>query len=134
MVLDANLSARSRIMSDVYLEFNDMDALVDELDRNAGVMTVAAWQVRDAYGADRLGAQVRANITTALRGRGVGHHPEAFPDRQYTAVRLYKLDSAAGRLVEAALNPGPGHDQTIREAGGDEAARILSRVRELVCD
>jgi hypothetical protein len=121
-------------MPDEYLEFEDLDALIEELDRNAGVLTAAAWQVRDAYGADRLGAQVRANITMALRGRGVGHHPEAFPDRQYTLVRLYKLDSAAGRLVEAALTPGQGQDQTIREAGGDEAARLLSRVRELVCD
>lgn len=115
-------------------EFSDLDELTEELVRNNGVLTVEAWQVRDAYGAERLGAQVRANITAALRGHGIGHYPEEFPDRQWTPVRLYKVDSPAGRLIDAVLHPGTGPDQTIREAGSGQASQILSRIRELVCD
>lgn len=114
--------------------FADLDELAAELARNNGVLTVEAWQVRDAYGAERLGAQVRANITSALRGRGIGHYPEEFPDRQWSAVRLYKVDSPAGRLIDAVLHPGTGPDQTIREAGSGQAAQIVSRIRELVCE
>lgn len=114
--------------------FSNLDELADELDRNSGVLTVKAWQVRDAYGAERLGAQVRANITSALRGRGIGHYPHDFPDRQDTLVRLYKIDSPAGRLIEAVLNPGSVPDQKIREAVNGDASQILTRIRELVCD
>lgn len=114
--------------------FADLDELAQELVRNNGVLTVEAWQVRDAYGAERLGAQVRANITASLRGRGIGHYPEEFPDRQWTPVRLYKVDTPAGRLVDAVLHPAASSDQTIREAGGGQATQILSRIRELVCE
>ncbi len=114
--------------------FANLDELAEELARNNGVLTVDAWQVRDAYGAERLGAQVRANITAALRGRGIGHYPEEFPDRQWTSVRLFKVDSPAGRLIDAVLHAGTGSDQTIREAGGGQATQMLSRIRELVCE
>ncbi|MHB8449126.1 MAG: hypothetical protein ACYDAQ_01440 [Mycobacteriales bacterium] len=77
---------------------------------------------------------MRVSITSALRGRGIGHYPEEFPDRQWTSVRLYMVDSPAGRLVDAVLHPATSSDQTIREVGGGEATQILSRIRELVCE
>ena len=115
-------------------QYQDLEALEDDLNDNGGVLTLPAWVIRDAYGAERLGSQVRANITAKLRGRGIGHTPAEFPDRQWTSVRLYKIGSPAGTVIEAALNPGEETDQVLRDSAGGEAELILTRVRELVCE
>ena len=115
-------------------EYQDLDALEADLSESGGVLTLPAWIIRDAYGAERLGTQVRANITAKLRGRGIGHTPPEFPDRQWTSVRLYKIGSPAGTVIEAALNPGEDGDQVLRDSAGGEAELILSKVRELVCE
>lgn len=117
-----------------YEEFESLDDLQEAVEANGGVLTVPAWKVRDAYGAERLGAQVRANITRELQGRGLGHYPTEIPDRQRREVRIYKIASPAGAVIDAVLRPGEPGDRLLRESAGSEAESILSKVRELVCE
>lgn len=114
-------------------EYDDLEELVTAVEANNGVLTVQAWQVRDAYGAERLGSQVRTNISRELRGRGLGHYPKQLPDRQREEVRLYQVASPAGAIIEAAMTPGTAADVKLRDAAGTGAEAILDKVRELVC-
>lgn len=112
--------------------FESLPAIRDAIDANGDVITVEMRSVRDAYGADRLGVNVRANISDKLRGLGVGHFPKDLPEYQHQYVRLYKLGSGIARLVDAVLDPSPDHDNELRAAVSGEDREILSRIRELV--
>lgn len=114
--------------------FSTLEDVASWVAENDGVGSLLAWEVRAAYGADRLGTHVRANITKKLRGLGVAHYPVAFPDRGNVRVRLYRVDSGVGRIVDAVLSPGDAEDDILREASGGSAETILMRIRELVCD
>lgn len=112
-----------------------LGALEQRVVEAGGVVTMEASEVRDAYGADRLGSIVRGHITDALRRRGIAHYPKEFPDRQWSPVRLYKLGGEVGQIIEAVLEPGGDGDQRLRRATGDSSAEaVLARIRELVCE
>lgn len=120
-------------MSETYeYEFENLDELRAAVEAGNGVLTLPAWQIRNAYGAERLGAQVRTNISRELRGRGLGHFPEDLPDRQHQPVRVFQIASPAGAIIEAALTPGDAYDVKLRDAGSG-AAELLDKVRALVC-
>lgn len=114
----------------------DVRAVVDEAD---GVLTMAMWELRDAYGKHRLGVHVRANISRALKGMGLGHYPERgsdgelLPYSQYDSIRIYKLGSPVADLIDAVLEPSEDHDEELRQASSGGATEILDQVRELVC-
>lgn len=115
--------------------FESLEAIAAWLTNECdGIATLEAWQVRDAYGVQRLGSEVRRNITQALKGHGIAHLPAQFPDRAHTKVRIYKMNSAAAGLIEAVLTVGENEDQRLREAAGGSAEEILGRIRELVCE
>ncbi|MFV0451128.1 MAG: hypothetical protein ACK5LS_02615 [Propioniciclava sp.] len=113
-------------------EFESLDDLREAVGASGGVLTLAAWQIRDAYGAERLGSQVRTNISRELRGRGLGHFPDELPDRQNQMVRVFLITSPAGAIIEAALTPGDAYDVKLREAGSG-ADEVLDKIRGLVC-
>jgi hypothetical protein len=111
-------------------------AQVDEAD---GVLTMPMWELRDAYGKQRLGVHVRASISRALKGMGLGHFPERGPDgellpySQYADIRLYRLGSPIADFIDAVLEPSEDHDEELRQASSGGAAEILNQVREIVC-
>lgn len=117
-------------MATTITSLNDIKARVEA---NGNVDTLRMDEVRDAYGAGRLGVHVRANISKALQGMGLGHYPAVLPDSQYAHVRIYKLGSPVADLIDAVLNPGPDGDEHIRELAGGNANDLLAQVRELVC-
>jgi len=112
------------------MSFGDIKNKVEQHD---GVWSVSMVEVKEAYGAKRLGIIVRANITDGLHGEGLAHYPEVLPDSQEQWVTLYKMGSPAERLFQAVLSPGPGSADQIRAGLSSEAELILKEVRELVC-
>jgi hypothetical protein len=118
-------------MADV--DFETLEELNEAAEESDGVVSVEMWQVRDAYGQDRLGIHVRAGIHKALAKLGLGHYPEEVPDRQGETLRVYKLGSPVASLIGAVLTPGDDGDALIREAVGGDDAEIVGKIRELVC-
>lgn len=120
-------------------DFDSLEELRDQVEKNGGVVTVRMEEVRDAYQAGRLGVHVRSNISKRLRGLGLGHFPleaddgEPMPYRQSAPVRIYKLGSPVADLIDAVLDPGDEHDEELREAATGSSSEILDRIRELVC-
>lgn len=115
--------------------FSTLDQLRKVLDDRAeGVLTANMWEIRDAYGADRLGVNVVANISSALDNLGIAHFPAELPRDQWALVRVYLRASPVGEVIEAALNPDEKRDAILRKLTSEKADHILRKVRELVCD
>lgn len=114
--------------------YEALSDIAADVDRHEGVLTLSMWQVRDAYGAGRLGVNVCANISDELENLGLQHIPSQVPSDQWAQIRLWKPKSAVGKLIHAARKPGHEYDERLRQAAAGEANLILAKVKELVCD
>jgi len=110
-----------------------MEDLRDLVDSHDGILTTEMEVLRDAYGKGRLGIHVREGIRNALAGLGLGHYPLVLPEYQDRPVRLYRLGSPVGNLIEAVLELDPDRDELLRRAVGGDETEILQQIRELVC-
>lgn len=114
-------------------KYASIDELRQAVEDAENVLTLPAWEIRDAYGADRLGAIVRQNVAKELRSKGLGHVHE-IPDRAQQNVRLYKLGTPVADIIEAVMSTDGALDDRIKAAAGGDAARTVEKIRELVCD
>ena len=109
-----------------------LDDLITEVQTKGGVVTLSAEELRDRYGAERLGINVRTAISNELAGRGLAHYPRNLPDRHYELVRVYRLGSPIADLIEAVLTVDPKADAKLRKAVKGDCEKILSKIRELL--
>lgn len=114
------------------LQFKRTDEIRKAVEASGDTLTVPMEVVRDAFGFDRLGVNVRASISDKLSGLGLGHYPVELPDRQWVHVRLFKLGSPIADLIDAVLNPSDEHDEELRKAvsGGD--SETIKRIKALL--
>lgn len=109
-----------------------LDDLVREVEENSGVMTVEASALRDRYGAERLGINVRNAISKELAGRGLAHYPKILPDRQHELVRIYRQGSPVADLIDAVLNVDSRADAKLRKAAKGDSEKVVAKIRELL--
>ncbi|HLY02406.1 MAG TPA: hypothetical protein VKR56_07895 [Candidatus Cybelea sp.] len=125
-------------------EFDSFDSIEKALNEAAGVMSVPMAQLRDAFGAGRLGIHVIASISDELERRGIGYQPIDLPSNQFNQVRLYKRGTPAGDVIEAAQAIGNrAADETLRRlqrpsvgnGGAAESARVHhgDPMKDLIC-
>lgn len=114
-------------------EFKTLSDLKRLVEAEGGVLTITMGNLRDAHGAGRLGEHVRTNISRSLLGVGLGHYPKELPSYQHEDVRVYSINSPAGELIDAVLNPGLSNDEKVRQTVGQDAAKIINKIRDLVC-
>lgn len=81
---------------------SNLKAMLSALDQASGVMETSMEKVRDVFCQRRNGPLVAQQIEATLRHHGLGHFPVSLNVKQHVPVILYRLDSVAGRLVEAA--------------------------------
>ena len=118
-------------------EANAYQAIADRVRENGGVITVDAWELREAQGAGRLTNRINEEISNALRQRGLGHVPYyAFdlPTSQNEQVRVFDATSALGKVIVAAHEPGEEFDAELREGVNGEAADLLNQIRNLIAE
>jgi hypothetical protein len=109
----------------------------DDVEKNGNVKTVTMEQLRDAHGTLKLGVHVRAEISAALAGIGLGHVPEELPNYQHEQVRVYKKGTPVGDLIETVLKTGQQNDTKLSgqfAAQGVDYAGIVGKIRELVAE
>lgn len=114
------------------MHFEDIDQLIKEIDENDGILTISMHSLRNAYGAEKLGVNVRSNITNELASRGIRHIPAELPNYQHERVRLFRLGSPVADIITAATEISEAHDAKLRSLAASNAEEILRRVRELV--
>ena len=103
-----------------------------DVEEAGGVLTIEMERLRDAYGVERLGTNVRDNIAKELAGMGIGHLPRKLPAYQEDEVRLYRLGSAIADLIEAVLKPSVSGDELLRSTVSEGAEAILRKIREII--
>ena len=108
----------------------NLDDLSDALQKNDGILTVTAEDLRNRYGADRLGVNVRAAISKELAGRGLAHYPTELPDRQGEQVRVYRQGSPVAEIIDAVLTVGAKADAKLRKAARADSEKVLAKIRE----
>ncbi len=111
--------------------YADLDAVADDV-YERGVVTISAREIRNAYGAERLGVNVRSAIRQELRARGLTLYPPRIPDSQGDMVRIYQSDGPVGDLIQAVMRPDPSNDFLLREAALGEARVLLETIRNLL--
>ena len=107
--------------------------LREKVEQNGGVFTVEMRTLRQIHGAERLGINVRENITRELAGHGLAHFPRRLPEFQDQYARIYKQGTPAAELILAVLEADPQKDSVIRKViGGNGADDTLRKIRELL--
>ncbi len=114
--------------------FGSLADIQNEVERNGGVLTVSMQELRDAFGAGRLGRHVVTGISEELLKLGLGHFPQKLPASQDAEVRIYKQGGTIARIIDAVLRPSSSSDDVLRDVGGGGAALKLRRIREIVCE
>lgn len=111
-----------------------MEVLRDEVAANDGILKVNMARLRDDSRWGKLGVRVVVDIAKLLDENGLGTLPPELPLNQWDEVRVYVSASPIGQLVKAVQEPSDRGDSTLREAGTNDSAAVLERVRALVCD
>lgn len=101
----------------------NLTAMLAALDEATGILEVPMENVRDVFCQRRNGPLVAQQIEIALRHHGLGHFPLSLNVKQHVPVLLYRLDSAAGRLVRA-VSKGTGTE--------DKYLQALNKIGEIV--
>lgn len=113
------------------------DEIKQTVEKNGNVATLTMEELRDAHGAAKLGVNVREEISSTLRGMGLGHVPQVLPSYQNEQVRVYKNGTPVGDLIATVLMPGQQNDSKLTDQfaqKGIDYAAIVQKVKELVTD
>ena len=111
------------------------DNIKEQVEKNGNVCTFSMNTLKEAHGAGRLGVNVRAEISQTLAGIGLKHVPTELPSSQNEQVRIYKLGTPVGHLIETVLSPGEQNDKALVDrvgTQGPDLAAIIQKIRELV--
>ncbi|MYE45808.1 MAG: hypothetical protein F4X25_03460 [Chloroflexi bacterium] len=102
-----------------YLNLEDLARAVHEHE----VIVVSMGELRNTYGAERLGVDVRERIHRGLLGCELGHFPTPLPRDQRELVVIYEWGGPVPALVRKAI--GDPHDSSV------EMSRFISQLVRL---
>lgn len=110
---------------------NTFDDLARVVDENDGVYTVSEWRLREMYGAERLGSQVRAGIKDKIDSLGLRLQTDLV-GHQHALVRVYRRGSPVAEVIEAAGGAGKEEDAVLRRVASAKGAELVKKLRELL--
>ena len=96
----------------------NLASLRRKIESKGGVLTLEMGELRKMFGAQRLGANIRAAMSNTLKEAGIGHYPTLLPNNQHSLVRFYLLSTPLPEVVKAVNTPGPEGDRILVEALG----------------
>lgn len=119
--------------------YEDISRKVEE---KGGVATFHAQALREAQGAGRLTERINSEIQRSLLGMGLATVPNAaylMPTNQWDVVRVYKVDSSVGRVIDAilsldSLDRAEEADALIVSSVGGNATQLLQKIRDVLSD
>ena len=114
------------------MRYDSLEQIKEAVADHGGVLTLNMGELRDAYGADRLGSHIREGIEGEFGELGLAHRPRRLTNCQEDTVRLYLPKSPVGKLLEAASRRGESSDNVLRRLANGEAERKLRQMTELL--
>lgn len=112
--------------------FANLDKLKDTVEQKDGILSLEMWKLRDAYGAERLGVNVRSNISKELMSRGLDHYPKPLPEYQEDSIRVFKQGTLVADLIKALEVPTLNGDKLLRKIADGGAQKTLDKISELL--
>ena len=106
--------------------------LASRVESCGGVWKTSMRDLRNAYGRQKLGRQVRAGIGRRLHWQGLAHFPAELPGYQEDLVWIYAEGSPLANRINAILDPSEETAEQLERWMRAEAT--LAGVRELVCE
>jgi hypothetical protein len=118
------------------MSIDSYETLAQQVDQNAGILTVQMGLLRDVHGAGKLGSIVVNSIHDRLESLGLGHTPAELPTYQEQRAIIYRKGSPVARLIEAVNTISERSDQILRQFASkdNKTNEIVQKIRELVCD
>jgi hypothetical protein len=110
-----------------------LNDIADKVNRDRGIKSFFMHEIRDAYGAMRLGSNIVAEISEELSALGLGHWPKHLPNDQWAKVRIYAKASAYSQLINLLTKFESDDDEKLRDMTVDDARETLKSIRKLVC-
>lgn len=100
----------------------------------SGIAMIDMWELREAGGWAKLGANVVKHLATLLDEVGLGTLPvdAVLPLDQNAKVRIYQQKSPVGQVVEAVTEPSHKGDDVLRRLAAGDEADVLLKIRELL--
>ncbi|RIK08225.1 MAG: hypothetical protein DCC49_09180 [Acidobacteria bacterium] len=114
------------------VRIESFDELAD-LVQDEGLAVVQMHSLRTAAKWDRLTARTLEAIKDELRKRALGVYPGLSEDR-HDEVRIYKIGTPLGNLIESVINPSEQGDRRLQEAATNSAQELIRQIRVLVCE
>lgn len=102
--------------------FDDLADLVQD----EGLAVVQMYVLRDAAQWSRLRAGTLAVIEDELRKRALWVYP-ALSENRHDEVRVYKVGTQLGNLVEAVTHPSEQGDNLLQEAATNSGQELIRR-------
>lgn len=115
------------------MAISSYEELRDAAVKDGGLFKTDMLTLKDIQGVGRLGRHVRESISHELESHGMGHLPCELPAYQGEEVRLYVLGGTIAEVVRAVTRPNDNGDMVLRGVGDNEAQKVVSKVRDLVC-
>lgn len=103
---------------------SDWQDLILAVDSNEGIQRVSMATLRQLEGRQRVGKHVLSAIEDKLASLGLGHLPEALPNRQQQSVLLYRVGTPASEVIQAVR-------QGLTEPVNDTTYTYLHRMNTL---
>ncbi len=114
------------------VQIKDFDDLAEQVSQE-DIVVVQMQTLRSAAKWDRLTPGAVEAIADELRRRALWVYPELSQDR-WREVRVYKIGTPIGSLVESVTDPSEAGDRRLREAATNAGQEILQKIRGLVCE
>jgi hypothetical protein len=109
--------------------FDQLADLVEDDD----LVVVQMQNLRAAAKWDRLTMGALDAITDELRQRALGVYPGLTQNR-HEEVRVYRIGTPIGNLVESVIKPSDQGDKRLREAATNSGQELIRKIRGLVCE
>src|SRR4051812_37282698 len=106
-------------------KFKNFDDIRTAVEANGNLLVLSMYELREAYGAAKLGVHVRREIGEKLAAAGLG----CFPDPedvtyQENKVRVFRRGTPIADVVDAIMNPSEFGDERLRESASGQGAEI----------
>lgn len=114
------------------VQIESFDDLADQV-QDEGITVVQMHTLRAAAKWERLTLRALEAIEDELRKRALGCYPRLLEDR-HAEVRIYKIGTPLGNLVESVIKPSDRGDNLLREVASNSNQELIRKIRMLVCE
>lgn len=114
------------------MKFKNLDQVRSAVESNDGILSIEMGELRDAYGAGKLGVNVVSSISHELLAQGIKHWPPELPVKQWERVRLFKANTNLANIIELLNKFEDANDNRLIELTTSEAQHKIEQIKKIL--